>query len=111
MGGELSVLVDTCAEQPLQRLGLRGYGGGPLVRRDFGAVGKPLSVAANECFRAPFDQPAKPLAEQQIERRLRQMPGHSEALRPETVDPGGATTTHGHNPGLGMPSRPIAGRH
>jgi hypothetical protein len=54
MSGELSVLVETCAEQPLQLPGSSGYGDARLVRRDLGGPRKRLSVAVNECFRGPL---------------------------------------------------------
>jgi hypothetical protein len=88
-GRELAVLVDAGAEQ-LQRLGSSGYDEARLVRRDLGGARKRLPVAANECFPDPSDQPAKPVAERRIGVWLRQVPGHSEALLRETVDPGGS---------------------
>ena len=79
MGREVPVLVDARAEQPLQRLGSGGYGDGRLVWRDLGGVRKRLPVAANEWF-LTLRSIAKPLVGRQIEVRLRQVPGHSEAL-------------------------------
>jgi hypothetical protein len=55
MGREVAVLVDACAEQPLQRLGSSGYGDGRLVWRDLGDVPKRPLVAANGSFRGPSD--------------------------------------------------------
>ena len=78
MSGELSVLVETCAEQPLQLPGSSGYGDARLVRRDLGGPRKRLSVAFNECFRDPFDQLARPLIGRPSEVKLRQVPAHPE---------------------------------
>ena len=98
LGREVPVLVDARAEQPLQLLGSSGYGDARLVRRELGGARRRLPVAANEFFRDPSDQLAKPLAGRQIEVRLRRVLGHAEALPRRTVDPGGATTPRGRNP-------------
>src|SRR5918995_2983462 len=98
MGGEVPVLVNARAEQPLQHLGSSGYGDARLMRRDFGGARKRLPVTANGRFRDPFDRLAKPLIGRQVEVRLRRVPGHSEALLREAVDPGGATRTLSRNP-------------
>ena len=55
MGGEVPVLVDARAEQPLQHLGSSGYGDARLMRGDFGGARKHVPVTANEGFRDPLD--------------------------------------------------------
>jgi hypothetical protein len=68
------------------------------VRHELGGARKHLPVTANERFRDVFDRFAKPLIGWQIEFTLRQVPGHSETLPRQAVDPGGAITTRGRNP-------------
>ena len=101
MGREEPVLVDAGAEEPLRLRGSSGYGDTRLVRHELGRARKHPPVTANERFRDLFDRFAKPLIGWQIERRLRQVPRHSEALLSETVDPGGANTSARPQPRIG----------